>query len=391
MAHVLLGWELGGNRGHATALLAIADALTARGHRVSFALQRVDALPPERLAGAEVWPAPISPRLLVNIGKPRRGANSFGDIMARLGADDPDMVEGMLRAWDLLLRTIRPDAVIGEYAPFLLAAAWGRVPSIAVGTAFSTPPAHMERFPSLDGEPAAFDEAAVLAGLNRALERLGRTPIAAYPALLQADATFSGSFAELDPYAEWRVEPLASPLLAGGVPPLADPDAGELFVYAPEQVLPTASLWQGLARSGLPVRVHTANMLPDMADALAALGFAVERRPVPFSLIAERSRLVLSHGGHGFTCSALMAGLPQVICYFDLEKYLHAEAITKLGVGGKVAMAQIEADAFAASLRAVYENDDLAARARAAAPAFRTRYDRPKTALVADAVDAPLV
>jgi rhamnosyltransferase subunit B len=387
MPHILLGWELGGNRGHATALVGMADALTARGHRVSFVLQRVDALPPERLGGALVWPAPVSPRLLVNIGKPRRAANSFGDILARLGADDPDMIEGILRAWDLLFDTIRPDLVIAEYAPFLLAAARGRIPAIAVGTAFSTPPATMACFPSLNGEPAAFDEAEMLAGLNRALARLGRPALPTYPALLTAERTFGGSFAELDPYAEWRTEPLTMPLVSGGIPPLADPQATELFVYAPEQVLPTAPLWAGLARSGLPVRVHTANMLPDMERALAGFGFAVEPRPVPFARIAERSRLVLSHGGHGFTCSALLAGLPQVICYFDLEKYLHAEAITRLGVGGKVAMAEIKPDAFAASLRAVYGNEDLAARARAAAPTFRTRYDRPKTEIVADAVD----
>lgn len=385
--HILLGWELGGNRGHATALLGMADALAARGHRVSFALQRVDALPPDRLNGAAVWPAPVSPRLLVNIAKPRRPANTMGDILARLGCDDPAMVEALLRAWTLLIDTIRPDLVIAEYAPFLLAAARGRVPTIAVGTAFSTPPASMPAFPSLNGSPPAFPETEIVDGLNRALVRTGRPSLLAYPELLAATRTFGGSFAELDPYAEWRTEPLTMPLVAGGIPPEADPASEEVFVYAPEQVRPDAALWEGLARSGLPIRVHTANMIPEMEQALRGHGFAVEPKPVPFARIAERSRLVLSHGGHGFVSSALMAGLPQVICYFDLEKYLHAEAITRFGVGGKVAMAQIEPDAFAASLRALYDNADLAARARAAAPSFRTRYERSKVELVTNAVE----
>lgn len=384
--HILLGWELGGNRGHATALLGMADALTARGHRVSFALQRVDALPHDRLNGAAVWPAPVSPRLLVNVAKPRRAANGMGDILARLGCDDSDIVEGLLRAWTLLLDTIRPDLVIAEYAPFLLLAARGRVPTIAVGTAFSTPPANMPAFPSLNGAAPAFPEAEVLAGLNDALARTGRPPLSTYPALVTASRTFGGSFAELDPYRAWRREPLVMPLVAGGVPPLAG-SGDDVFVYAPEQVLPNAALWQGLAQSGLPIRVHTANMIPEMERSLAGHSFAVEPRPVPFARIAERSRLVLSHGGHGFVCSALTAGLPQVICYFDLEKMLHADAITRLGVGGKVAMAQIEPDAFAASLRAVYGNDEVAARARALAPSFRNRYERSKVDLVADAVD----
>ena len=387
MAHVLLGWELGGNRGHAIALLDMADAIAARGHRVSFALQRVDALPPERLNGAAVWPAPVSPRLLVNIAKPRRPANTMGDILARLGCDDPDLVEGLLRAWTLLLDTIRPNLVIAEYAPFLLLAAQGRVPTVAVGTAFSTPPANMSAFPSLNGAAPAFPEEKVLAGLNAALARTGRSPLPGYPAMMTASRTFGGSFLELDPYREWRREPLVMPLVAGGVPPLAG-NGDEVFVYAPEQVLPDAALWRGLARAGLPVRVHAANMTPDMARALAGHGFQVETRPVPFARIAERSRLALSHGGHGFVCSGLMAGLPQVICFFDLEKMLHADAITRLGVGGKVAMGQIEPEPFAASLTALYGNEAVAARARAAAPGFRARYERSKTELVADAVEA---
>lgn len=391
MAHVLLGWEFGGNQGHAVALAITAAALRRRGHRISFALQRVDAIAPERLEGAEVWPAPVTPRLLLNASRPRSGhPQSMGDIVARLGFDDRAIIEALVRAWTRLLDAIRPDLVIADYAPFLLNAARGRAPTIASGTAFSTPPSVMGTFPSLTGEAPAFREESLLDAVNAALKRNRLPAIERLPQIFEATREMGGSFAELDPYAEWRRDPLVMPMVRGGLPDMAHGGGEEVFVYAPDTARVESKLWDGLAGSGLPVRVHVPSAGEALKQALGARGFAVEPEPVPFARIAERSRLLLSHGGHGFVCSALLAGLPQVICHFDLEKLIHASAITRLGLGGMVAMQRIEAEPFAASLREVYRNDALADRARAAAPGFRSRYDRPKEESIADAVDALL-
>lgn len=391
MAHILLGWEFGGNRGHATALLSIADALQRRGHRISFALQRVDALASGQLRGAPVWPAPVTPRLLINTSRPRSGhPQSMGDIAARLGFDDREIVEALVRAWRQLLDAIRPDLVISDYGPVLLTAARGRVPTIGTGTAFSTPPSPMDRFPSLTGEPPVFDEEEVLEAVNGALRRLGIARLAHFPEIFAASRELGGSFMEFDPYAEWRTEPLVMPMLRGGQPALAAGGGEEVFVYMPEQVQLEAALWKGLVRSGLPVRVHAANSNAALERGLAEMGLRVEPEPLPFAGIAERSRLVISHGGHGFVCSALLTGLPQVICHFDLEKQIYARAITDMAVGGMVPMLQIEPEAFAASLVQVYRDDALAARAHAAAQGFQTRYDRAKEESVADAAEALL-
>ena len=391
MAHILLGWELGGNQGHAIALAITAAALRRRGHRISFALQRVDAISPDLLAGADVWPAPVTPRLLVNASRPpSRHPQSMGDIMARLGFDDAGIVGALLRAWTRLLDAIRPDLVIADYGPFLLNAARGRIPTISAGTAFSTPPSTMTDFPSLTGEAPAFSEARLLDALNAALRGAARAPIEHLPGMFEAGREMGGSFAELDPYAEWRREPLVMPMLRGPMPDLAPGTGDEVFVYAPDNARVEAKLWDGLARSGLPVRVHVPGAAADLKRALVDKGLEIELEPLPFAHIAERSRLVVSHGGHGFVCSALLAGLPQVICHFDLEKRLNARAITRLRLGGMVAMHEIEPEPFAASLVEVYRNEDLAARVHAAAPAFRSRYDRPKEESIADAVEALL-
>jgi hypothetical protein len=338
MAHVLLGWELGGNRGHATTLLGIARELRARGHRVSFALQRLDCLPAEEVDGAELWQAPVTPRLLLNSAKLRSAPPAtMGDILVRLGFDDPWLIESLIRGWDRLLAAIGPDLVVAEYGPFLLAAARGRVPTMSVGTPFGVPPAAMSRFPSLNGAEPAWDEGQSLAVMNGALARCGRAALGSFPGVFASDRALAGGFAELDPYRQWRADPLVRPITGGPVD-IAPAGGDEIFVYAPEQVQVEAPLWQGLAETGLPVRVYVSSVAANYRDRLRAMGLRVEDGPLPFAEIGRRSRLLLSHGGHGFVCAGLLAGLPQVICHFDLEKYGIARAVTDLGAGGMVSL-----------------------------------------------------
>jgi hypothetical protein len=369
----------------------VADELRSRGHRVSFAVQRVDALSGEQAKGAEVWPAPVTPRLLVNTNRPRTGApNGLGDILGRLGFNDSVIVEALVRAWRQLLETIRPDLVISDFGPFLLLAARGRWPTIAKGTGFSTPPSVMTAFPALTNDSPALAEAETVAAVNRALAAVDIDPIDGLPKVFEASREMAATYAELDPYAEWRVQPTIAPALASAAPEIAAGSGEEVFVYAPELVPEDAPLWDGLERAQLPVRVHVPKVPASYHDMLRRRGFIAEAEPVPFASIGERSRLVVSHGGHGFVCSAMLAGLPQVVCHYDLEKLIHAHAVARLGVGGFVPLHGIDPEAFAASLAQLYRDDALAGRARAAAPGFHSRHRQSMQQSVADAAEALL-
>jgi hypothetical protein len=366
-------------------LLAIARELRSRGHRVSYALQRIDALAGEE--AADVWQAPITPRLLLNTVKLRTATPAtMGDILARLGFDDAGLTASLIAGWDRLFSAVRPDLVISEYGPFLLTAARGRLPTISVGTAFSAPPPQLDQFPNFSGGTVAYPEAQALAAVNEALRRCGRPAIEAFPRVFQADRVLAGGFAEFDPYRAWRTDPLVRPPTSGTIA-MAPAGGEEVFVYAPEQVQVEAQLWQGLAHSRLPVRVFVSSVGESYRQQLRKLGLQVEDRPLPFAEIGRRSRLLVSHGGHGFLCSGLLAGLPQVICHFDLEKYVYAKALTDLGIGGMVSFPQIEPKAFAESLVEVYRNDGLAERARAAASVFQSRHHEMMEVSVAEAVE----
>lgn len=391
MAHILIGWELGSARGHAERMVQIANLLRARGHRVSFAVQRVDALTPEEVRGSPVWPAPVTPRLLINATRPRTAnPNSLGDIMARLGCTEAETVTALVRAWRQLFSAIQPDVVVAEFAPFLLMAAKGQVRTVAGGTGFGMPPSAMPRFPTLTGQPCVFDEEETLTSVNAALKEVGTPPLGALPQMFEADRELAGTFRELDCYAEWRLQPLVAPTVPQPPPELAPGGGDEVFVYAPETVSAESELWKGLAAARLPVRVYIPRVSESYRRGLRALGLIAEPQPVPFPLIARRSRLLVSHGGHGFVCSGLLSGLPQVVCHYDLEKAIHAQAIAKLGVGGFVPLMQIDPKAFAASLVKLYRDEDLYKRARAAAPGFHARYRETMQQSMADAVEALL-
>lgn len=208
---------------------------------MSFALQRVDGLTETEVGDSEVWPVPLTPRLLVNSVKPKIGTPaSMGDILARLGFDDAAITVPVLRAWRGMFRAIRPDLVIGEFAPFMLTAARGEVPTISSGTGFDAPPSAMPRFPSLTGQPLAIEEERTLDAVRTAARETGCKAIERLPQLFEASREFPGSFAELDPYREWRLAPLSAP----AVPPLSLAARGgeEVFVYAPETLGSDAAL-----------------------------------------------------------------------------------------------------------------------------------------------------
>ncbi len=181
----------------------------------------------------------------------------------------------------------------------------------------------------------------------------------------------AGTFAELDFHARWRTGPVVAPSVAHPVGEAAEGE--EVFLYADSSLLRTAPLWDGLARAALPVRVYAEGASDAQNAQLEKLGFLVERRPVPFADIAARSRVTMSAGGLGFTSSSLAAGVPIVVVHYDLEKRLNGEAITRLQLGGHVYAGAIQADAFATSLRQLYQNDSFQRRARELAPSFRAR------------------
>lgn len=388
MARVLIGWELGAGNGHVARLITVAAELKRRGHQPVLAVQNIAAFPDDH----EVWQAPLWPALLSARGRGRRiSPASFGDILVALGLDEPGALPAILRSWDRMLTAIAPDVVAAEFAPALLMAARGRVPTLLFGSGFGTPPARMPTFPSLTGDMPVFEERPLVAVANRAMAAIGRPPLPTLPAMFAADCTLVEVFRELDPYRAWRgAADYSSPHLSG-LAPVVDGTGEEVFVYLNGVQAALDAFVGGLVDSGLPIRLYNPRLSDGEVAALERLGIACERHPLAFARIAERSRLVVSHGGLGFTCAALCAGLPHVTAPFDIEKRLTGAMLEQMGLGRAIAFKGVEREAVATLVSDAYADAAMAHRAIEAAPAFRSRAEPPSALRVADTIDTLLV
>lgn len=368
MARILIGWELGGNRGHISRILPIADALSAEGHEVALALQNPSLVPPHRLASYALYQAPIWPGLVAG-NAPVAGipAASMGDILARLGLAQAATLPAMLSAWHAIFAAFRPQLVIGDFAPVLTLAARQRVPLVTIGTGFTQPPAEMEFFPSLSDRFPAEVERDTLDAANAGLALIGEPGLAALPEMFAAETRLVSSPPELDAYADFRTDERVSPFWHHAPPEPTGAGGDEVFVYAHRRSLSAAPLWDGLQQSGLPVRVHIADLSKREAAALADRGFQLEAEPLPIERIAERSRCVLTHGGHGLVCAALFAGLPQIAVHYDLEKACNGRALAAHTLGGHVALEELRAEPFARTLTLYHAADEPHRRCREAA------------------------
>ena len=369
MARVLIGWELGANRGHISRIAPIAEELRAQGHDVALALQQVDALGTRRDGRIALFQAPIWPGLISRPNHEGLRVSTFTDILCRLGLDRPGTLGSLIAAWDRILADWRPDIVIAEFAPALLCAARGSLRTVSSGTGFVQPPPNLAEMPLLDGA-SGFDEAAVLDTVDAELRSVGREPLAALPAMFAADGHLVETFAELDPYRAFRRDPLCRPQL--GIE-RRSADGDEVFAYGFARVGGSHVLWNALAQTRLRVRVCIPDAGPKMIGQLTAAGMTVHTVPLAWPEIAQRSRLIVSFGSHGLICGALIAGLPHVVVHHDLEKRLHGNAIASLGLGKSMPLQGAGIGAVAQAISSAYDNEALGVRANAAAPNFAAR------------------
>jgi hypothetical protein len=387
MANVLIGWELGAGRGHLVSMRLMAEALVARGHRVALAAQRLDvgvAMPP----GVAMVQAPVWPGLLSSVGSGKGRVATIADVLARVGLERQGVLAGMVTGWDGLIAAMQADLVIADYAPALLTAVRGRLPSVSTGPGFQVTPSDVDPIPRLGGGKPGHDEAALLDTVDAELRSVGREPLQRLAALFGTSAPLIASFPELDPYGRTDADAY---FIAPGLDGVPQPGAGEgreVFVYANSVLQTNEPFWRALAATRLPVRAHVPGIDTRLRTAIAALGITVEPRPVPIDRIVARSRLCINHGAHGIICAMLLGGVPQIMLPLDLEKRLHSEAVVRIGLGIMPAANEDTIPQLTGAVLAAYDDAAMAQRARDAAPAFSARMTVPYGAAISETVEA---
>jgi rhamnosyltransferase subunit B len=373
MARVLIGWELGGNRGHSVAAIALTKALQEDGHTVIIAAQQPVQF--VNVTGVTVLQAPIWPGLIgaTPATGPTPPAN-MADILIGLGLSVPGALTSLIRGWEAILRQACPDVVIADYAPALLCAARKRVRTISYGNGFCQPIADMDEFPDLVALSDKVHQTPITDLINDELRAAGCATVVSAPGIFSADECVVACLAEFDPYRQWRKTPHAQPHMA---PLTAMPDlpGDEVFVYFHRADGSATKLWDALALTGLKTRVFIAQPDRHTYPNLRERGFIVEPQPVQWGLIAKRSRIVISHGGLGFASGALAMGLPQIVMPHDLEKIVTALTVRKLGIGECIAPSS-KPERISDCVRASYQNRELARKAKESSRVVRARVTR---------------
>lgn len=371
MSLVLLGWELGEHRGHVLRMRDIAAGLRSAGVSVAWAAVRVDQLKDIAQPGELVFQSPLWPSMHIEASRTDRTRRhiSHADLLADLGLMQPGAFHGLILAWDAILGAVRPDAVFADYAPALLTACRGRIPTVASGIGFAVPPSHLKTFPRFplpptEGFEPDRDEALLLDEVNTALSRLGRSSLSHLPAIFGADTTVIASFEELDPFAPHRLERHAAPSLMNWAPPAREP-GNEIIVYWSERALKVDAFFNALTQLELPVRVVAPAIRPEQIASHAPSGLRFGTTPLHFSEIARSARLVVSNGNTGFVSAALLAGLPQAVLSIDIQKALVGAAVERIGTGQSVALGTVDWPQWQSQMLALYRDADARVRAQA--------------------------
>lgn len=374
MAHILVGYELGGGHGHLYRLLPPVRALEAQGHRVTLFLRNIRENA-ELLASEQRAFLPV-PDLVSNIpGTPALAPlASYLDIMCVGGFYHRETLNAGIMAWKTLLQQAAPDLVLADHSPILLLACFGRYPVVQVADGFTLPPAHGAQFPIFRrGSKPLVDPAHVLRVMQDVQRQHGLPQPQTVTEPFRTAGRLVCSLPDLDPYAAQRRDPVIGPVAVLPEPmPLPD-GPPHFFAYLDLAQKSTWPVLQGLRASGMSGEVFARGMTDEVARALQRPGLTVHRKFQPLDQVFARSSVVLHHGSNGTCCAALSAGRPQIFMPTQMESRLMADCVVARGCGHLLTCHENTAYSLARVIKGIATNRAMAERAVEVSHEIRAR------------------
>ncbi|MHC5674857.1 hypothetical protein [Nostoc sp.] len=297
---VLLGWEIGGGQGHLHLLAAIAQKLKEYEIEPVFALQN-PGIRGLSLPGKILQAPQATMRFLDD--KYDDKSYLFSDILYIFGFSTPLLFSFHFRAWRNLINFVQPSLVVADFAPALVLAAKGVVPTVVVGNGFCIPPPVVSFPPIRPGTvpEEAFIRQAKVAETVRQVTGFG-DPLGK---LLNGDRAFIFSIPELDLYINTRTQAEYVGIHSAPFTPNLGNANGKFWAYL-------ASDWQNYS---LVVETLKAECIFD-----------------DLRTVLNGKSLAIHHAGFITSSACLLAGIPQMLFPTDMEKWHTAKALLNLGV-----------------------------------------------------------
>lgn len=365
MATILLGEEFGTGWAGAHVLGVLGAELKARGHDCIFALRDVNQATlldgEAQVIQAPVWRGPAFYRVS-QIGRSAARIGGVADMLAVHGLAEKAVVDRTVSAWRALVAMVRPDLVIGHFAPALMMAAEAAgLPRILAGNGQAMPPLAAGRLPRHDTlQPPVARDADITQALNAVRTKLGLKPSVGLEGLGAADARLVFSHPAFDMHQIVRTEPVVGPLN----PPPASPErkAGVVALLSITQGH-VEDIVFGLLASGMPMRIHVRDASPAMRHYLDEAGVWVGLQE---AIAAIPSARLLVHQALAEPAQvAAMAAVPQLLLPEpNAEARFIAERVTSLGVGSVLGVARKPTSTVEQAVRGGYGDGDMAAHCR---------------------------
>ncbi len=354
MARVVFCWELGGNYGHITGFISLAQAFKARGCEVIFALRNLQHA---GLLGDGVTcvQAPIP-----NFIPRQRDSYSYSGILAAIGYLDKTVLAGYVAAWQTLLSEYQADLVIADHAPTAILAAQALgLPVAAIGTGFVIPPfdSGFPLFtPSLSEPDAGLDEQ-LLANINYAMHQCGGQALSSLGDIFDRAEPYLCTLPELDHYSARADVDYWGPLFSAdqGLEPqwpvLSDVRAeARVFAYLTLKLAHLEQVVTALAQLPCAVLLHIPGLSETQCEAWSSSSLRIEAQPVSMRSVLAQATMVVSQGGMGVSAQCLLAGVRHVIVPTQMEQTMLARRLSDMGL-----VYAVKADATNTDYAAVFQ------------------------------------
>lgn len=370
--------ELGGGWGHIGVIQPIAKRLLDAGHRVVVATGQVSAAANllESATGAEIIVAPA----LERAENRNPLLRTLVQVLRATCAGSRRSIAARCAAWQAIYDSVQPDVLIADHSPVaLLTAQTYPFQRVALGQSFTLPDA-VPFLPDLRPQmtkglkPSRKEEDSLLDDFNHWLTTQGHDGLTSVSDVYHKGSTLIlNTIAEVDPFAPRRsnCEYLGTwnAQGTGAATWPAYPGKRLLAYVKPFRTLPT--LLTQLQR----LRASSLIVCPGIPEHYLAstrgTRVTIIREPVDLEAAMNECDLAIGHGTHAFSCSALLAGKPQLMLPLNLEQRLTAQRIQARGAGR---MADHQAPKkMILALRSLWESDTYQLAAEAVAAAYQAK------------------
>jgi len=370
VSRILFAWELGGGFGHLGPFRPIAEALLARGHELTVAARDVQSA--ATVFGAlplEIVQAPLCVKTYNGLAEPPL---NFAEILMRYGYFDAPQLSGLLRAWRGLLDIVRPNVLVADHAPTALLAARGRKVALAVtGGAFCVPPPvsptpNMRHWVNVPAQRLANSDEAVLRVINSVLPSATRRLGALHEIFDRVNWFFNG-VPELDPFGPRDPSSflgLNSGAAGSALPQWPEREGPRIFAYLNSDYRHIEATLAALAASGASCVIYLLGATPAIRQKYQGSNLVFSADLLDIDRAVTESNLCLCHGNFGTVVEVLRRGKPLLLLPMDLEKFLTASSVERIGAGRLVHPESPHPD-IAGALAHALQTTSLAEAARA--------------------------